>query len=94
MGCGITGIAMSATGAIKEGCKMRVYIKYEPAEFAHPEDMKKIVSYLREHGSLQVSETTVESLYREFSATYAAGWLNATDEFVEAFADWLNEIEL
>ena len=39
---------------------MRVYIKYEPAEFTYPEDMKKIVSYLREHGSLQVSETTVE----------------------------------
>ena len=94
MGCGITGIAMSATGAIKEGCKMRVYIKYEPAEFTYPEDMKKVVSYLRDHGSLQVSETTVERLYREFSETRSAGWLYATDENIEAFADWLNKVEL
>lgn len=56
--------------------------------------MKKIVSYLREHGSLQVSETTVERLYREFSETRAAGWLYATDENIEAFADWLNKVEL
>lgn len=73
---------------------MRAYIKYEPAEFAYPEDMRKILAYLREHGVLQVSETTVENLYREFSGTRAAGWLFATDENIEAFADWLNDIEL
>ena len=42
----------------------------------------------------QVSETTVERLYREFSETRAAGWLYATDENIEAFADWLNKVEL
>ncbi len=73
---------------------MRVYIKYEPGEFAYPEDMKKILNYLREHGILCVTETTVENLYREFSGTRSAGWLFATDENVVAFADWLNDLEL
>lgn len=73
---------------------MRAYSKYEPAEFAHPEDMQRILAYLREHGKLNVSGATVESLYREFSGTYAAGWLFATDENLQEFADWLNGIEL
>lgn len=73
---------------------MRVYCKYEPESFSHPDDMRKILTYLREHGELSVSGQTVERLYREFSSEYSAGWLNATDEFVEAFADWLNDYEL
>lgn len=73
---------------------MRAYIKYGLDEFDHPEDMKKILTYLREHGDLQVSGTTVERLYREYSGIRCAGWLFATDETVADFADWLNEVEL
>ena len=73
---------------------MRAFIKYGSDEFAHPEDMKKILKYLRAHGDLQVSASTVENLYREYSAIQCAGWLFATDETIEDFANWLNSIEM
>ena len=73
---------------------MRAYIKYETAEFNYQKDMQKILAYLREHGELNVSGTTVEDLYRVFSGAHCAGWLIATDERIQEFADWLNEIEI
>lgn len=73
---------------------MRVYIKYDSDDFSYPEDMKKILSYLRNHGELCVSAPIVESLYREFSAIRCAGWLFAADETIKEFADWLNETEV
>lgn len=73
---------------------MRAYIKYESSNFSYPEDMEKILTYLRKHGELCVSGETVERLYREFSGSRCAGWLIACDETIAEFAEWLNDIEL
>ena len=70
---------------------MRTYIKYD--EFSHPEDMRKILTYLRAHGELQISGAAVERLYYEFSASRSAGWLFATDETIREFADWLSDTD-
>ncbi len=73
---------------------MRVYVKYESSNFSYPEDMKKILTYLRDRGELCVPGIEVESLYSEFSAIRCAGWLIPADETLAEFADWLNETEI
>lgn len=73
---------------------MRVYVKYESSNFSYPEDMKKILTYLRDRGELCVPGIEVESLYSKFSAIRCAGWLIPDDETLAEFADWLNETEI
>ena len=73
---------------------MKVYTRNRPDDFIHPEDMRRIMEYLEQHGKLHVSAKTVERLYYDFSDTCAANWLNVRDENLEAFADWLEDIDL
>ena len=55
--------------------------------------MEQIFKYLGEHGVLNVSGSTVEALYYQFSdERYSAGWIIVGDEVLEEFADWLSEI--
>ena len=71
---------------------MRVYIRHEKYNFAHPDDMEKIIDYLTKHGKILVSYKTIEDLYYTFShIRYSAGWLNVREETLEEFSDWLNE---
>ena len=73
---------------------MRAYVGYESEEFSHLEDMRKILAYLRAHGELQASAIRVQELYSEFSAGRYAGWLGPTDEIMQDFACWLEDIDL
>ena len=73
---------------------MKVYIKRAESCFDYPDEMAKILTYLTENGSLNVSENTVERLYREFSEGRAAGWLCVDDEVLEDFANWLADLDL
>lgn len=74
---------------------MKVYYKNETPEFRHPQDMRKILDYLDDHGTLKIHSSTVESLYREFSdEKYSAGWIRPDVEILERFADWLAEVDL
>ena len=74
---------------------MRVYKRYEKYSFAHPDDMEKILNYLRKHGEILVNDKTIENLYYTFShVRYSAGWLSVREETLEEFADWLNEYRL
>jgi hypothetical protein len=52
------------------------------------------MAYLESHGTLHVNAKTVERLYYDFSDAHAAGWLYVRDEYLEEFADWLEEIDL
>lgn len=75
---------------------MKVYDLRRPDDddYEYPEDMTKILIYLREHGELHVSGKTVERLYRNFSDQSCAYWLSADDETIEQFSDWLDRYYL
>lgn len=70
---------------------MKVWERNKPVLYDHPDDMEKILNYLTENGKLYVSGQTVEKLYREFSDRACASWLIVSDEWLEEFADWLEE---
>lgn len=74
---------------------MKVYTKNKAGGYRYPEDMKRILDYLSEHGTLHVSGSTVEEMYGDFSEDrYCAGWMSVDDDLLEEFADWLDEIDL
>lgn len=73
---------------------MKVYVKNKTPKFTYPDDMEKILSYLNEHGKIQVSDETVEKLYYEFSDSHAASWLIVSEWSLESFADYLEGIDL
>ena len=74
---------------------MRVYEKHASHDFYYPDEMKRILDYLNEHGTLLVKPLTVEKLYREFSEDeYCASWMCVNDDVLEEFADWLDEINI
>lgn len=67
------------------------YTLNEKQNFDYPEDMQKILSYLNEHGTIKCPNSKIEQLYREFSDTYGAGWIEPSEERIEEFARWLND---
>lgn len=74
-------------------------MNYENSTFRHPEDMSKIISYLSEHGEIQVSTKTIERLYEDFSEdSYCAGWMSLDGDFPSVvlvnFAGYLESIEI
>lgn len=72
---------------------MKAYIRNE--EFAYPEDVKQIYSYLSRHGTLNISLNQVVECYEWFSeSVYCAGWMGVTTELLKEFADWLAEKEI
>lgn len=74
---------------------MKPFRKWENETFTYPDDMHKIMEYLRAHGDLNVSGTTIEDLYYRFSdEIYCASWMIVNEKLLEEFADWLDEIEL
>lgn len=73
---------------------MKVFIPFEDNDFAYPDEMAKIIEYLKAHGEVKVKFSTIEALYREFSGTRCAGWLSVNDEMLEDFAEWLSEVDL
>lgn len=74
---------------------MKVYKKYESSNFTYPDEMKRILDYLNEHGTLFVSGSTIEKLYYEFSEDkYCASWLCVDDNVLAEFADWLEERDI
>lgn len=73
---------------------MRVYERNEQYNFYHPEDMKRIIDYLNEHGKILVKHSTIEHLYYEFSDEYCAGWLIVDDDRLAEFEEWLSDYEI
>lgn len=73
---------------------MRVYEKHSSRDFDYPDDMKRILDYLNEHGTLLVKPLTIEKLYYEFSRDHCACWLYVDDDVLEEFADWLDELDI
>ena len=73
---------------------MRVYIR-KSSKFDHPDDMERILNYLKERGDILVKESTIEDLYYRFSEDeYCASWMSVDDRRLEEFEDWLFSIEL
>jgi hypothetical protein len=74
---------------------MKAYVKFEYADYLrHPEDTKKIINYLSEHGRLLVREDTVEDLYYKFcDEKFSAGWMSTDEDNLEYFADWLADLD-
>lgn len=71
---------------------MKVYKRYDKYNFAYPDDMEKILNYLREHGEILVNDTSIESLYYDFSdIKYDAGWISVNKQTLKEFEEWLNE---
>lgn len=74
---------------------MRVYKKHESSNFTYPDEMKRILDYLNEHGTLFVSGATIEKLYYEFSEDkYSASWICVNDDVLEEFANWFEEYNI
>ena len=73
---------------------MKVFQFHEESKW-HCEDMKKIMSYLRERGDVFAKVSTIERLYMDFSDDRnCAGWMVPDDDVLAEFADWLSEIDL
>lgn len=74
---------------------MRVYKKHESNNFTYPDEMKRILDYLDEHGTLFVNSAIVEKLYFIFSEEkYCASWMIVNDHLLEQFADWLDNYDI
>jgi hypothetical protein len=73
---------------------MKVYNRYYKNRFSYPKDMELILDYLKKHGEILVNESTIESLYYDFSGdVYDAGWMSVDDELLKEFEEWLNNYE-
>ena len=71
-----------------------VYRRHDKDRFAYPDEMEKILDYLRKHGEIFVPDTTIESLYYDFSyAKYGGGWICVNKQILEEFEAWLNNYE-
>ena len=73
---------------------MRVFEKHASQDFDYPDDMKRILDYLNEHGTVLVKPLTIEKLYYDFSRDRYAVWLYVDDDVLEEFADWLDELDI
>ncbi len=74
---------------------MRVYEKHSSQDFDYPDEMKRILDYLNEHGTILVKPLIVEKLYYEFSEDrYWARWLRVNDNILEGFSNWLDEYDI
>ena len=73
---------------------MRVYEKHSSQDFDYPDEMKRILDYLNEHGTLLVKPLTVEKLYHDFSKDRCAVWLYVDDDVLEEFSNWLDELDI
>ena len=74
---------------------MRVYEKHSSQDFDYPAEMKCIMDYLNEHGTVLVKPLTIEKLYYEFSEDkYCACWMCVNDDLLEEFSDWLDEYDI
>lgn len=84
---------------------MKVFERKNTNKFRCPDEMEVILKYLKEKGTINVSEEDIESLYEDFSEEfYCAGWmsvLNATIfgstpniPLLEQFADYLEQQDI
>lgn len=73
---------------------MKAYIKNDGQDFLYPDQMEKILDYLKSHGTLQVSAEQVEGYYIMFSEEHCAGWLIVNDMCLTEFADFLADIDV
>lgn len=64
-------------------------------DFKYPDDMWKIISYLKQHGDINVKYMRLEELYEDFSYdVYCAQWMMVSDETLRGFAEYLADIEV
>lgn len=74
---------------------MKVYTPNKDYTFHYPDEMDKILAYLKMHGEMHVKPDTIEELYEDFSnEVYCAGWMSIDDERLEEFADWLSRVDI
>ena len=74
---------------------MKVYERNEFNDFTYPDEMKRILDYLNEHGKILVKPSTIETLYYKFSdERYCASWMCVNDDILEEFEKWLAEKDI
>lgn len=74
---------------------MQAWVRNKSYNFTYPDEMKLIIDYLNEHGKIMVSESTIESLYYDFSdERYCAGWIGVNDDTLEEFARYLEDSDI
>lgn len=82
---------------------MKAFKRFPEYDFLYPEDMKKIILYLENIGTINVEHDVLEKLYQKFSEEHAASWLSTDtilydgDEelyVLEEFANWLENQEV
>ena len=68
---------------------------FEFYDFKYPDDMWKIINYLKQRGDINVKYMKLEELYEDFSYyVYCAQWMMVTNERLEEFAEYLSEYEV
>lgn len=77
---------------------MKVYERNEDCCFTYPAEMECILAYLSERGKINVSASTVESLYRVFSdERYCTGWMSVigwyNEHVLAEFEEWLTHVD-
>lgn len=71
----------------------RIYKLHGNEHYLYPEDMAKILAYLKSHGELFVQDEKIEDLWEDFSDEYDAQWLGPDEELLERFARWLDQYD-
>ena len=68
---------------------------FEFYDFKYPDDMWKIINYLKQHGDINVKYIMLEELYEDFSYdVYYAQWMMVSDKTLRGFAEYLADIEV
>lgn len=69
---------------------MKLYKRNKKYQFDYPEDMKKILDYLKKRGEILVEEQYIERAYRQFcDETRCAGWCRPGKGLLIEFEAWL-----
>lgn len=75
---------------------MQVWTRNKPKRtYRYPEEMEKILKYLKANGELHIDEAHIEECYETFSdVCYSASWMIVDDDLLEEFADWLENNDI
>lgn len=76
---------------------MKVFEFKNESSFNYAEDMKKILDYLNDVGTINpnISKKNIEKLYEKFSNEYGSvDWMVVNDNLLENFAQWLSGVEI
>ena len=63
------------------------------SELKYPEEIKYIREYMEQYGKINCSDNKLDELWRDYSNCYSAIFLIPSEELINGFMDYLDEIK-